>query len=97
MQFPRHAVHPHVRGVNVSHQLYQLDNRRFIPTCVGLMHSPRYCTPIVGRFIPTCVGLINFVPDANWICAVHPHVRGVNVVSSDSFMGSSGSSPRAWG
>ena len=51
------AVHPHIRGVNVSR--WDRDNRSswFIPTYVGLMAVAELVVQ-VDRFIPTYVGLM---------------------------------------
>ncbi len=49
------------------------------------------------RFTPTCVGKISSDPDARCQPAVHPHMRGENVLSIKLIALLLGSPPHAWG
>ncbi len=90
------SVHPHVRGDNVT--LY-----RFVPDVVGspprawgqFSNHVHFADP--QRFTPTCVGTIKSIFKISLNRAVHPHVRGDNVLHSSKTCLLGGSPPRAWG
>ena len=54
---------------------------RFIPTYVGAMLNTAMKANPVGRFIPTYVGAMGLGHHLRQLFAVHPHIRGGNVVS----------------
>ena len=72
------SVHPHVRGADTIEYVYEVNVRRFIPTCVGLMGSGSTGVACGNRFIPTCVGLMNRSTIWATSATVHPHVRGAD-------------------
>ena len=90
------AVHPHVRGADGRHVVY---------LCLGVGSSPRawgrrrYHRRRLSRrrFIPTCVGQTVCGRDARAAAAVHPHVRGADLLNAGLKAAAGGSSPRAWG
>ena len=54
-------------------------DRRFIPTCVGLMADLRGHKPLIVRFIPTCVGLMNKADGATYATyGSSPHAWGAS-------------------
>ena len=51
----------------------------------------------LSRFTPTCVGTINSFLFLMALDAVHPHMRGDNVVLLKNYKKTDGSPPHAWG
>ena len=89
-------VHPHVRGVYLCSASRQGGNHGSSPRAWGLCVI-KCSSKRSGRFIPTCVGFMHPAPPSPFPPAVHPHVRGVYVLSRTQGMYGDGSSPRAWG
>ncbi len=90
------AVHPHMRGEDVSCPVGCRPSFGSPPHAWG-RHSPLHRTSIATRFTPTCVGktvrLIVQFP----VVAVHPHMRGEDSSNSTSRSKDNGSPPHAWG
>ncbi len=86
---------PHAWGKSTRHQAHA-DAARFTPTCVGKMSHRYECFDQV-RFTPTCVGKITFAIGFVNDVAVHPHMRGENLVPIASGRAQIGSPPHAWG
>ncbi len=93
-QYP--AVHPRVRGDDVSLPLHEDGERGSPPRAWGRSSASRGSS-YYSRFTPACVGTM--LPPAH-LCfrlAVHPRVRGDDVIADLSGTGPLGSPPRAWG
>ena len=89
-------VHPHVRGDNREGMMLLLCASGSPPRAWG-QHSVTVPVPRTGRFTPTCVGTTLSGVRAIAPVAVHPHVRGDNVLPHPPAPSPSGSPPRAWG
>ncbi len=90
------AVHPHMRGDNVVHDVLSQ-----IPT-----GSPPHAWGQCGqldqierrrRFTPTCVGTMPWWTARATPTSVHPHMRGDNALLLAMAMPQDGSPPHAWG
>ena len=90
------SVHPHVRGADWIWIPQQASICGSSPRAWGRWALQQH-RKLITRFIPTCVGQIR------WRCvgccqsAVHPHVRGADVLFRNLHLAHPGSSPRAWG
>jgi len=92
----RTSVHPHMRGED-------RDGPRQCELSIG---SPPHAWGRPGRglgarsahrFTPTCVGKTIRWKAAGARCAVHPHMRGEDRISSNLVFIATGSPPHAWG
>ena len=93
---PGGAVHPHVRGDNPRGHILQHKSDGSPPRAWGQRPWPPAPVPPL-RFTPTCVGTTRGAPLPRGPGAVHPHVRGDNIIFFLHFCIFSGSPPRAWG
>src|SRR5690606_14521974 len=89
------AVHPHVRGDDYGEHNRRGAERGSPPRAWGRPAAGRgERTP--GRFTPTCVGTTAGGGAPRPRSAVHPHVRGDDIIAGAILLGRLGSPPRAW-
>ena len=92
----RHAVHPHMRGDNPVVRNFHKNDDGSPPHAWGqsirLPHKRR-----IDRFTPTCVGTMLKCLSIPAYEAVHPHMRGDNLVLKQPTTLEAGSPPHAWG
>ena len=90
------AVHPHVRGEDGVGRVCSGDSYGSPPRAWGRRQP--YCLRVrTFRFTPTCVGKTCWQPQVWRRGAVHPHVRGEDMILWRMSLRVIGSPPRAWG
>ena len=90
------SVHPHGRGDNAGHHVFDVDAAGSPPRAWGQFHRLPLDRPAL-RFTPTGVGTMVGLAVAGASRAVHPHGRGDNNWSFIPPPRTGGSPPRAWG
>jgi len=90
------AVHPHMRGDNISPIIPSIRSIGSPPHAWGQFHVPQN-QENVWRFTPTCVGTMSAFSIVLANAPVHPHMRGDNLSLKRRNGGGSGSPPHAWG
>ncbi len=90
------AVHPHVRGDNVCWHAYRRQTGGSPPRAWGQRIEAKLRN-LQTRFTPTCVGTTKIGSCVIVAAAVHPHVRGDNVCSAPSAIGSAAVHPHVRG
>ena len=94
--WPPVAVHPHVRGEDISGRFACTPADGSPPRAWGRRRHLA-CKRHGRRFTPTCVGKTFRSPSRHASRAVHPHVRGEDSWLRSSVFFTAGSPPRAWG
>ena len=90
------SVHPHLRGADPYTVYINSDDSGSPPPAWGRLIGVQKL-PLCIRFTPTCVGQTRQSFAQTGGRAVHPHLRGADVVIRFWVYGANGSPPPAWG